>query len=195
MGAIVEGIIGGVATVSAVIGIATFVWRRNRPTNSIRADPGMTPFDPDFYEGHGAQNTGITTAQRPFATEGPGAEAVTFRRLFSSSPIVLPISRPMRPPVGLSDKEVARLRRNLCALAEIPTPQQPCDNPQDSTWSVSRHTSSLNVTEISGLRAGLPYETRRQLIHFSEIESLPERLRVGGIVFEAPPSYYTEGNE
>lgn len=101
---------GGVAAVIVVIGIITFVRRRNRPTDSIRADP---------------------------------------------------------------------------------------DSPEtvDSTSSASWHTSSLPVTETGGLGVALPYDTRRRLVHSSEIESWLERLRVGGIVFRAPPSYDTEGNE
>lgn len=175
VGAIVGGIIGGVAAVFAVIGIVIFV-RRNKPTNTIQADPMVvvTPFVQDCLEA--AQDTGITTDQRPSAAEEAGAER----------PILLPISRPMRPPVGFSAKELARLR----SLAEIPTSQQPV-NRQGLTSSVPRHTSSLTVAEIGG--AALPFETQRQLVHSSEIESLLERLRAGGIVFAAPPSYDTWG--
>lgn len=105
--------------------------RRDRPTNSIHASARMivTPFDPDFSEG--THDTG-TTEQQPLVTEGP-AETVAFLHPSSTPTIVLPILRPMRPSVGLSDKEIARLR----TLAEVPTPQQP-DNLQDSTLSVSR---------------------------------------------------------
>ena len=168
---------GGVA-VCAMIGIGIeIVRRRNRPTDLM-----VTPFNPDFPEDHSAQNTGITT----------GEEMVSLLHQ-PSPPIVLPTSQRM-PPVGLPDKELGQWRRNLRALEDIPTSQQP-NNPQESTSSVPRHSSSLTVAETSG--AGLSYEpeTRRQvrqLIHWhpSEIESLLERLHS-----EAPPSYDTEGNE
>ncbi|KAF8497612.1 hypothetical protein F5888DRAFT_1923669 [Russula emetica] len=170
IGAIVGGIIGGAGAILAVIGIVTFVQRRRRrkpkqkrnrarpilsfPTDSIQAGP-VTPFDPNVPEA--TQDAGIMT-------EGQPAVATV--------------------PVGLSDKELARLR------AEVLTSQQP-DNPQDSTSNVSRPTfSPVAVAETGG--EALPYDTRR--LH-SEVESLRremERLRAEGLVNAVPPSY-TEG--
>lgn len=133
----------------------------------------VTPFDQHFLEA--AQDTGISTDQRPLAAEEAGSE----------TPIPFPISQPMRYPVGLSAKELARLR------AEAHTPQQPY-NPRDSTCTVSRPTPSPTAVDESG-GVALPYETQR--LH-SEVESLRremERLRGGGLGITAPPSY-TEGN-
>ena len=177
VGAIIGGIIGGIAAVFAVIGIeigiVIFVRRGNRPNDSM-----VTPFHPDLPEDHSAQNTGITIEQRPSVTEEPGEEVITL--LCSSSPVtVLLISRSMGPPVGLSDKQLARLQLRLRALEDIPT-----SNPQDSTSSVPRYTS--DCPGAGG--AAIPNETRR-LIHSSEIESLKERLHAGEIVFDASPSY------
>ena len=143
----------------------------------------MTPFDLNLPEA--AHDIGITTQQPPI-TDGPGAETVALRHLSSASPIPLPISRPVTPvPVGLSDKELARLR------AEVLTSQQP-DNVRDSTPNVSQSTSSPTaVAETGG--AASPYDSRR--LH-SEVESLRremERLRAEGLVVVAPPSY-SEGN-
>jgi hypothetical protein len=145
----------------------------------------VTPFYyPDFPEA--TQDTGITAELRPYITEEPGAETVVLRRLSSSSPILLPISRPVAPvPVGLSDKELALLR------AEALISQQP-DEPRDSTSNVPWSTlSPTAVAETGG--AVLPSDTRR--LH-SEVESLRremERLRAEGLVISAPPSYM-EGN-
>lgn len=202
VGAIVGSIIGGITAIFAVIGIVVFARRQRRwnpkrnrlrsilyfSTDSIQAGRRMivTPFDPNLPEA--THDTGITTQQQPPITDGPGAETVALRHLSSASPTPLPISRPVTlVPVGLSDKELARLR------AEILTSQQPDNlNLRDSTPNVSQSASSpIAVTETSG--AVSPYDSRR--LH-SEVESLRremERLRAEGLVVAAPPSY-SEGN-
>lgn len=165
---------GGVTAFFAVIGIVTFVLRRNNPTDFIQAVPMVmvTPFDQDFLEA--AQDTGNSTDQRPLAAEEAGSE----------TPIPFPISQPMSHPVGLSAKELARLR------AEVHTQQS--YNSRGATRRVSQPTFSPAPVAGTG-GAALPYETQR--LH-SEVESLRremERLRGGGLGITAPPSY-TEGN-
>jgi hypothetical protein len=106
---------GGAGATLAVIGIFTFVQRQrrqkqNRPrsmssfsTDAIQAGPWtiVTPFDPNIPEA--TQDSGITTGRQPLVTEEPGTEAVALNR---------PSLQPVAPdPVGLSDKELARLHR------------------------------------------------------------------------------------
>lgn len=133
-GAIVGGIISGV--VFAVIGIVAFVrrrrrWRRSRPrsilsTDSVDSGSRMivTPFDP-YSEA--PQDSGISAELWPLVIGDPEAEMDTLHHLSSSPPAVLPLLRQVAPtPVGLSGKELARLR----AEALIP---------RSHTMSTSRH--------------------------------------------------------
>jgi hypothetical protein len=169
IGAIVGGSIGGVAAIFAVIGIVTFVqrrrrWRRSGPrsilsTDSVDAGPQIivTPFDPDsFYEN---RYSGISAEQQHLVTGDPEAEI----------------------PVGLSDKEIARLRTEA-----VSSPQP--HNFRISALNMSQSTSPLNpVTEFGEP----PYRDDTRRLH-SEFESLRrevERLREEGFVVTAPPSY------
>ncbi|KAF8497613.1 hypothetical protein F5888DRAFT_1699443, partial [Russula emetica] len=177
VGAIVGGIIGGVAAIFAVIGIVSYVQRQRRrkpkpnrpepivsfPTDSIQANPRITVTHPNFSEA--TRDSGITTEQQP-------------------------ISRPVTPvPVGLSDKELARLRT-------APLTSQQADNSRGEASNAPQLTLSptaVRAAETGG--AALPSDTQR--LH-SEVELLRwemERLRASaeGSVFAAPPSY-TEGN-
>ncbi|KAF8491806.1 hypothetical protein F5888DRAFT_1733240 [Russula emetica] len=181
VGAIVGGIISGVAAIFAVIGIATFVQRqrrrkrkpkpnRVRPMSSFSTDSiqagSVTPFNPNFPEATQDSMAGITTEQQP-------------------------ISQPMAPvPVGLSGKELARLR------TEVLTSQQ-ADNPRGrgSGSNVPQLTLSPTAVRVAETgEAALPSDTRR--LH-SEVESLRremERFRAEGLAIAAPPSYSTQGD-
>lgn len=137
----------------------------------------MTPFDPYSYDA--AQDSRVLAEQQPLVTEEPDAEMVTLHRLSSKPFTPLPLPQQETPvPVGLSDKEIARLRalsRNL----EVSSP------------NVSQSTSSPNAVPESREAS---YDPRR--LH-SEVESLVrremERLHAEGLVIGAPPSY-TEGD-
>ena len=148
----------------------------------------VTPFDP--YSTEAAQDSGITIDERPLETQEADTEtAALHRHLSSLTPIPPPISRPATPvPVGLSDKELARLR------ADTLTSQQP-NNPQGSTLNVSQPTvtsSQTAVVETDG--TALPYDTRRLHSEFESIRREMDRLRAEGLVIAAPPSYSAEGN-
>jgi hypothetical protein len=191
IGAIVGGVIGGVAAVFAVISITTFVQRRRRrarprsiltfSTDFREAGPELivTPFDPYSYEA--AQDSRILAEQQPLVPEEPEAEMVALHRLSSTPPTAFPLPQPETPvPVGLTDKELARLR------AEGLNSQQSRDLGVSSS-NVLESTSSPNAIPES---REAPYDPRR--LH-SEVESLVrremERLHAEGLVNAAPPSY------
>ncbi len=142
----------------------------------------VTPFDPDFPEA--IQGSGIPPEQQPLVSETTEAEMIALRHLSFSPPTLLPLHQPMTPElVGLSDKELARLR------AEALTSQQSINR---STSNEPRPTSSSNSVTGSG-GATSPFDTQR--LH-SEVESLRremEQLRSEGLAVAAPPSY-TEGD-
>ena len=192
MGAIVDGTVGGVAAIFAVVGVVTFVQRRRRrrlskprsilsfSTDPMDVGPDLivTPFDPN--SSGTTRDSGISAGQQPVAIGGPEAGMVALQHL-SSPPAVLPLSSPVAPvPVGLSDKELARLRAE--ALRSPPSRHL-----RISSSNAFQFTSSPNAVPES---REAPYDPRR--LH-SEVESLVrqemERLHSEGLVIRAPPSY------
>jgi hypothetical protein len=140
----------------------------------------VTPFDPNSSEA--PQDSGSSAELRPLVIGDPEAEMVTLHHLSSSPPAVL---RQIAPtPVGLSGKELARLRAEAL---QVDSPQP--HNVHVSALNMSQSTPPLNAVTESG---GSPYDNRR--LH-SEVESLRrevERLREEGFVVGGPPSYNTE---
>ena len=196
IGAIVGGVIGGVAAVFAVISITTFVRRRRRharprsimtlSTDFREVGPELivTPFDPYYYEG--VQDSRMWAEQQPLVSDGPEAEVFPLHRLSSTTPAAIPL--PGTPiPVGLSDKEIARLR------AEGFNSQQP-GNLGVLSSNVLQPMSSPNAVPESGSREA-PYDPRR--LH-SEVETLVrremERLHAEGLVVGSSPPSYTQGD-
>ena len=187
---------GGVAAVLAVIGITGFVWRRRkraaraRPRSILTFStdfretgpaPTVTPFDPYSYEA--AHYSRILAEQQPLVTEEPDAEMVALHRLPSTPRMRRSLPQLEMPvPVGLSHKEIARLRAEGSRQSR---------NLGVSPSDVLQSTSSPNAVPES---REMPSDSRR--LH-SEVESLVrreiERLRAEGLVISVPPSY-TEGN-
>jgi hypothetical protein len=181
--AIAGGIIGGAAAISFVIGIVVFVQRRRRqirPRSMLSDSPEdasqviMTPFNPIASDA--AQGSGVSG--------GCEAEMADVHGLFSIPPPVL--SRPVAPvPVGLSSKELARLRAEALSFEQS-------HNPSTSDVDVSQPTSPSAVNESSGATSS--YDPRRLQ---SEVESLRremERMRTEGLVVTGAPPSYTEGD-
>jgi hypothetical protein len=178
------------------------------PTESREAGPRaiVTPSDPSMNSPEGTRDAGIPPEQQPLVDENPVTETVASHSRSSSSSshrpslssssslhflssflpgAVLPLPQPAEPvPVGLSDKEIARLRARTLGFQQSQTRS-----------NVSQHeiTSSPNPAAEHGHgEASSSYDTRRLQ---SEVESLRremERLRAE-VVTEAPPSY-TEGD-
>jgi hypothetical protein len=182
--AIVVGIIGGAAAaISAVIGIVAFVQRRRRrgrPRSIVlslsdfmetdsRATMG-TPSNPIPFEA--AEDSGTWAERQPLVSEVPEAEmGARITHLRQVAPIL----------VGLSDKELARLRADTLSSEQ---------SQNSSTSNVSQSTPSPNTGTGSG-EATSPNDPRRLQSEVEFLRREMERLRAEG---SAPPSY-TEGDE
>ena len=178
VGAIVGGTIGGVAAILAVMGMVTSVkrrqgWRKSRPISILSSSSNSVDFVP-----------------RPLVTGNSEAEMVALQYLAPYSlPTVLPLPRPVAPvPVGLSDKEMARLRSE--ALSS-PQPGPHLLRVSTSNGSQSSSSSSPNAVTESG-EAVLPYG--RLHLEVVSLRREVERLREEGLLNAAPPSYDTEGD-
>ena len=176
---------GGVATIFAVIGIVTFVQRRRRrsgprpilPTDSVNTGPQMavSPFDPISFDAN--QDSGISAEQQPLVIGDAEVATVALQRLSPSPPAVLPFLRQgAHVPVGLSDKEIARLRAETLSL------------PQSHNLRVLALNSSQSLNVVTGSGES-SYDTRRLHSEFETLRREVELLRAEGSVVTAPPSY------
>ena len=149
-----------------MIGIVTFV-QRQRKRRRFRPRPISN--DSDSMD-DGPQMMVVT----PFnlnssgATLDPGISA----ELPPEQQLLIRDSR----AVGLSDKEIARLRAEA-----LNSPQ-----PRVSASNISQPTSPPNAITESGES---PYDTRRLHSEFETLRREVERLRADGLVVTAPPSY------
>lgn len=177
-------------------GIIAFVRRRRRRgrprsivlslSDFVETDPqGMTgiPTDPIPFEA--ARDSGTWAEQQPLVSEDLEAEMGSLHGQTSQPPTVLPRPRLVaHVPVGLSDKEIARLRAENLDSQES----------HESTPNVSLPTSSPNTATESSEETSSDDARRLR----SEVENLRremERLRTHteGLEIDAPPSY-TEGD-
>ncbi|KAF8480056.1 hypothetical protein DFH94DRAFT_692413 [Russula ochroleuca] len=186
--AIAGGIIGGAAAaICTVIGIVSFVRRRQRRgrstlSNSVKdgSQVIVTPFNPIS---DAALDSGTRMEMEPLVSEDPEAEMVALHGQSSTPPTELPRPPPVALiPAGLSSKEIARIRTELRRDALIS---------QQSHNSLASNSQSTSTPVVPTGETPSSYDPRR--LH-SEVESLRremERLRTEGLVVEAPPSYTT----
>ena len=197
MGAIAGGTIVGVAAIFAVIGVVTFVHRRrrrrhSRPGSILSTDSGdagpmiVSPFDPNSFDANGESE--ILAEQQPLVIGEPETAMVALNHLSSSPPSMpLLLQRVAQVPVGLSDKEIARLRTEGHSTPQ-PHSLVSASNMSQSTSDTSV-TSLLNVVTESGES---PLDNRRLQLEFDSLRREVERLREEGLVVGAPPSYVEE---
>ena len=183
MGAIV---LGCVAAIFAVIGIVTFVlrrhkWRRSRPRSILSTDSGpqmiVSPFYLDSFDTN--RDSRISAEQQPLVIGEPEAEMVALHPLSSSPHAILPLRQVAPVPVGLTDKEIARLRAEA-----LSSPQSHIFRVSES--NMSRPTSSLNAVAGS---AESRFDTQRLHSEFESLRREMERLRQEGLIVTTPPSY------
>ncbi|KAI9433068.1 hypothetical protein H4582DRAFT_2082873 [Lactarius indigo] len=187
-GPIAGGAVGGVAVALLAIGVIAFISRRRRRRSRRRKsidssferdfpEPDLpmvlTPFNPTLT-GAPEPGTGPQTnwRQQPVESETvPLVHAPTP----SDSPVPSPLMVPA--PVGLSSKELARLRE---------------DNSRSQSTDALTSGPSSAVTAEQGMATSSPEARRLQ----SEVEALRremQELRVER--FEAPPGYASENGD
>ncbi|KAH9063197.1 hypothetical protein EDB87DRAFT_1805777 [Lactarius vividus] len=183
-GVIVGGVAGGVGALILVVGAITFVRRRRRQDNfrgssfsGAAMEAGsrmtMTPFAPTL--------TGVAPLEAG-SQSGTASDGLT-----SSSEPLLPLSQSVAPvPVGLSSKELARLRST--AMHSPPTHTQ--SSPSGSQPSNPPTTISISTAERTSTTTPPP-ETRRLQTEMEFLRREVQELRAER--FEAPPSYGTGG--
>ncbi|KAI9438002.1 hypothetical protein H4582DRAFT_229222 [Lactarius indigo] len=195
-GAVVGGIVGGVAAMVLAIGAIAFVWRHRRQhrmrktgispfSNALMrasAEEAVTPSNPTHTDATPLDPR--SQQQRPFDPVSMPTSPLDPRlsssgpQLLQSSPCTLPI------PVGLSSKELARLRSRAVDAQLTSTPvESALGNPRPTPLSI--------VTTGQGEATPLP-EDRTLQFEVEYLRSEVQRLHAQethDVMSEAPPSY------
>ena len=130
-----------------------------------------------------SQGSGSLMEHQPLVSGDPEAEMVAVHGLSVTPHTVLPRSLPGVPvPVGLSDKEIARLRTEALSSQYS----------HNSTSNVSLTTSPGNAASDSS--GATSYDPRRLHTEVEFLRREVELLRTEGMAPGAPPSY-TEGDQ
>ncbi|KAH9021641.1 hypothetical protein EDB84DRAFT_1580790 [Lactarius hengduanensis] len=181
-GAIAGGVTGGVVALILVVGAIAFVRRRRRQDN----------FHGSSFSG-AAMEAGSQMRVTPFAPTLAGValletgsqSGTTSDGLTPSSEPLLPLPQSVAPaPVGLSSKELARLRSTAMRSPPTHTGSSPSGSqPSNPPTTISTAERSSTTTP--------PLETRRLQTEMETLRREVEELRAER--FEAPPSYGTGG--
>ncbi|KAH8977116.1 hypothetical protein EDB86DRAFT_3250304 [Lactarius hatsudake] len=188
MSVVIKGVIGGVVALFAIGAIALVVWRRRRQSHrrtsiepsslseivSQGTQVTVTPFDP----------TGLTLAEVAPLLAGPQTDSQQLLFHRPSSPEDSP-RRVATIPVGLSSKELARLR-SLASASRAraqPTDGRPSDDP---LLTVTTDRGELGGAAVA---ASSP-EAQRLLLENNFLRHEIQQLREEGS--ELPPSYASD---
>jgi hypothetical protein len=177
-GIVAGGVIGGVAALLAIGTIALPVWYRRRQSHR-RTSPSVGS---SFLRDATDQSTYV--AVTPFGqtglalTEAAPLAAGLVHRPSSPEDVALPLRRVASFPVGLSDKELARLRSN--GLRSQPMDGRPSSPPLTATDGSDAFEGAAAVATASSEAQRLRLESNF-LRH--EIQQLPVERS------ESPPSY------
>ncbi|KAH9173023.1 hypothetical protein EDB89DRAFT_829633 [Lactarius sanguifluus] len=183
----IRGVLIGVAALLVIVAIALVVWRRRRQSHrrtsvvpssfevmSQDTQATVTPFNP----------TGSTLTEVAPLDAGPQRDSQRFAlRPSSSEDPPVPLRRVVTAPVGLSSKELARLR----SLAN-----RPRSRPIDDQLSNSPLTARTDRDALGGAAAAVTSSPEVQILR-SEVNVLRDEIQrlhtETRIVSESPPSY------
>ncbi|KAH9013334.1 hypothetical protein EDB84DRAFT_1582798 [Lactarius hengduanensis] len=185
----IRGVLIGVAALLVIVAIALVVWRRRRQSHrrtsvvpssfevmSQGTQVTVTPFNP----------TGSTLTEVPPLDAGPQRDSQRFaHRPSSSEDPPVPLRRVVTAPVGLSSKELARLR----SLANRPRSRPIDDQPSNSPLTAAARTDR---DALGGAAAAVTSSPEVQILR-SEVNVLRDEIQrlhtETRIVSESPPSY------
>ncbi|KAH9180825.1 hypothetical protein EDB89DRAFT_69091 [Lactarius sanguifluus] len=183
---VTKGVIGGVAALLAIGAIALVVWRRRRrgyrrtsaePSfpSEVVSEVTVTPFDP----------TRSITTDMALHLAGPQTDSQQLLSHRPSSPDdpPLPLRRAAAIPVGLSDKELARLR----SLANGPRSQPTDGQPSNPLLTVTTDRGELGGVASAATSSS---EAQRLQLENNFLRHEIEQLRVERSEF--PPSYASD---
>ncbi|KAH8998363.1 hypothetical protein EDB86DRAFT_840433 [Lactarius hatsudake] len=189
---IIRGVLGGVAALLAIVAISMIlVWRRRRQSHG--RTPIGSPFEASSLGEAMSQGTQVTlTPFEPPRSALPEVAPVDSRpqtdsrerlvhRSFSLEDAPLPLRRVVSVPVGLSSKELARLRRSPANRSRSqPMDGRPSNPPLTTTADRGVPRDAAAATTPS-LEAWVPR---------SEVDVLRHEIqRLHAVIAESPPSY------
>ena len=187
----IRGILGGVAALLVIVAVALVVWRRQRQSHrrtsvgpsslgevmSQGTQATVTPFNP----------TGSTLTEVAPLDAGPQTDLqqrLVHRSSSEDSP--LPLRGVVSVPVGLSSKELARLRSLANGSLSQPMDGRPSNPPLTVTATTDRDA-------VGGAAAAATSSPEARLFQ-SEVnvlrhEIMHEIQRLHAEISESPPSY------
>ncbi|KAH8980359.1 hypothetical protein EDB86DRAFT_2835394 [Lactarius hatsudake] len=185
-----KGVIGGVAALLAIGAIALVVWRRRRrgyrrtsaePSfpSDVVSEVTVTPFYP---------TRPITTAiALHLAEPQTDSQQLLLHRPSSPDGSPLPFRRPVPIPVGLSDKELARLR----SLENGPRSQPTEGPPSNPLLTVTADRGDSELRGVAGV-ATSSFEAQRLQLENDFLRHEIQQLELRVERSEFPPSYASD---
>ncbi|KAH9026765.1 hypothetical protein EDB85DRAFT_163077 [Lactarius pseudohatsudake] len=183
---VAKGVIGGVTALLVIGAIALVVWRRRRrgyrrtsaeplSPSDVVSEVTVTPFD----------STGPITNGIALHLAGPltDSQQLLFHRPYSPDGSPIPLRRAVPIPVGLSDKELARLR----SLENGPRSQPMEGQPSNPLLTITADRGELGG--VAGV-ATSSFDAQRLQLENSFLRHEIEQLRVERSEF--PPSYASD---
>ncbi|KAI9446173.1 hypothetical protein H4582DRAFT_535728 [Lactarius indigo] len=188
---VIRGIIGGVAAFLAIGAMALVVWRRQRQRHK------RTSIGPSFLSEVMSQGTQVTVTPfdptRPLTevtpldagSPMPPQQLLAHRSSFPEASS-LPLRHVVTVPVGLSSKELARLR-------SLPAANEPRSQPTDGRESTPLLTVATDTGELGGAAAGAVTSSSEALRLRLENNFLRHEIeQLHAERSEFPPSYASD---
>ncbi|KAI9448894.1 hypothetical protein BJY52DRAFT_1228070 [Lactarius psammicola] len=188
-GGIIRGILGGVAALLVIVAFALVVWRRRRQSHR-HTSVGLSSLGEIMSQGTQATVTPFNPTGSTLNGVAPldtGPQTNSQQRLVHHPPLEdspLPLRRVVSVPVGLSSKELARLRSLANGSRFQPMDRRPSNPPVTST----NNGSALGVAAAAATSSS---EARilRSEVNVMRHEIMHEIHRLHEEISESPPSY------